>query len=117
MNISKCDLPENFRIEFYLLILDYIIDDFSQRFDQESMHLFYLASKFIRNPITFTFELLLLLRKSCFINLAPFQDDLIELQAKHYKLLNNDYIRFWRYIQKPTIILYYYFPTSKRSIK
>ena len=33
------------------------------------------------------------------------QDELIELQAKHYELLNNDFIRFWRFIQKPTIKL------------
>ena len=31
---KKCDMPDNFRIEFYLLIFDSIIDDFSQRFDQ-----------------------------------------------------------------------------------
>ena len=42
-NFKKCDMPENFRIEFYLLILDNIIDDFSQRFDQESMQFFHLA--------------------------------------------------------------------------
>ena len=39
------------------------------------------------------------------INLAPLQDELIELQAEHYELLNNDYVRFWRSIQKPTIKL------------
>ena len=33
------------------------------------------------------------------------QHELIELQAKHYELLNNDLIRFWRFIQKPTIKL------------
>ena len=98
-------MPENFRIEFYLLILDNIIDDFSHRFDQESMQLFHLASKFIRNQITFTLKLLLLLSKPFSINLAPLQDELIELQAEHYELLQNDYIRFWRSIQKPTIKL------------
>ena len=36
-NFKKCDMPDNFRIKFYLLIIDSIIDDFSQRFDQESM--------------------------------------------------------------------------------
>ena len=75
----------DFRIEFYLLIreyLDNIIDDFSQRFDQESMQLFHLASKFIRNPTTFTLESLLLLSKSFSINLAPLQDELLELQAE-----------------------------------
>ena len=92
-------MPENFRIEFYLLIFDNIqvIDDFSQRL--ESMQLFNLASKFIRNPITFTFKSLLLLSKPFSINLAPLQDELIELQAEHYELLNNDYIRFWRSIK------------------
>ena len=90
------DMPENFRIEFYLLILDNIIDDFSQRFDHESMQLFQLASKFIRNPINFTLKSLLLLSKPFSINLAPLQDELIELQTEHYELLNNDYIRFWR---------------------
>ena len=85
-------MPENYRrIEFYLLILDKIIDNFSQRFDQESMQLFHLASKFIRNPITFTLESLLLLSKSFSINLATLHDELIELQAEHYELLNNDY--------------------------
>ena len=48
---------------------------------------------------------LLLFSKSFSINLAPLQDELIELQAKHYELLNNDFIRFWRFIQKPTIKL------------
>ena len=37
---KKCDMPDNFRIEFYLLIIDSIINDFSQRFDQESMQFF-----------------------------------------------------------------------------
>ena len=79
----------------YAYVLDNIIDDFSQRLDQESMQLFHLASKFIRNPITLTLESLLLLSKSFSINLAPLQDELIELQVEHYELLNNDYIRFW----------------------
>ena len=48
---------------------------------------------------------MLLLSKSFSINLAPLQDELIELQAKHHELLNNDFIRFWRFIQKPTIKL------------
>ena len=33
-NFKKCDMPDNFRFEFYLLIIDSINDDFSQRFDQ-----------------------------------------------------------------------------------
>ena len=33
-------MPDNFRIEFYHLIIDSIIDDFSQRIDQESMQFF-----------------------------------------------------------------------------
>ena len=99
-------MPDNFKIEFYLLITDSIIDDFSQRFDQESMQLFHLASQFIRNPITFTLDSLLLLSKSFTINLAPLQDELIELQAEHYELLNNDFIRFWCSIQKPTLLNY-----------
>ena len=99
-------MPDNFKIEFYLLITDSIIDDFSQRFDQESMQLFHLASQFIRNPITFTLDSLLLLSKSFTVNLAPLQDELIELQAEHYELLNNDFIRFWRSIQKPTLLNY-----------
>ena len=41
-------MPDNYRIEFYILIIDSIIDYFSQRFDKESMQLFYLASQFIR---------------------------------------------------------------------
>ena len=99
-------MPDNFRIEFYILIIDSIIDDFSQRFDQESMQfLFHLAWQFIRNPITFILDSLLLLSKSFSINLASSQDELIELKAKHYKLINNDFIRFWRFIQKPTIKL------------
>ena len=60
-SFKKCDIPDNFRIEFYFLIIDSIIDDFSQRFDQESMQLFNLASQLIRNPITFTLDSLLLL--------------------------------------------------------
>ena len=98
-------MPDNFRTEFYLLIIDSIIDNFSQRFDQESIQFFHLAWQFIRNPITFTLDSLLLLSKSFSINLAPLQDKLIELQAKHYELLNNDFICFWRFIQKPTIKL------------
>ena len=35
-NFKKCDMLDNFRIEFYLLIIDSIIDDFSQRFYQEA---------------------------------------------------------------------------------
>ena len=50
-NFKKCDMPDNFRIEFYLSIIDSLINDFSQRFDKESMQLFNLASQFIRNPI------------------------------------------------------------------
>ena len=50
-----------------------IIDDFSQRFDKETMQLYHLAKQFIRNPITFT----LLLSGSSSINLAPLQDELI----------------------------------------
>ena len=61
---------------------------------EESMQFFYLAWQFIRNPITFTLDSLLLLSKSFSINLAPLQDELIELQAKQYELLNNDFIRF-----------------------
>ena len=98
-------MPDNFRIEFYLLIIDSIIDDFSQRFDKESIQLFHLASQFRRNPITFTLDSLLLLSKSFTIHLAPLQDELIELQAEYYELLNNDFIRFWRFILKPTIKL------------
>ena len=45
----------------------------------------------------------MLLSESFSINLAPLQDELIELQAEHYKLLNNNYVRFWRSIQKPII--------------
>ena len=40
-------MPDNFKIKFCLLIIDSIIDDFSQRFDKESMQLFHLASQFI----------------------------------------------------------------------
>ena len=71
----------------------------------KSLQLFQLALKFIRNPITFTFKWLLLLSKPFSINVAPLQIKLIELQAEHYELLNNDYICFWRSIQKPTIKL------------
>ena len=42
-NFKRCDMPDNFMIEFYLLIIDSINDDFSQRFDQESMQFFHLA--------------------------------------------------------------------------
>ena len=98
-------MPDNFRIEFYLSIINSLIDHFSQRFDKESMQLFHLASQFIRNPITFKLDSLLLLSKSFSINLAPLQDELIELQAEHYELLNNEFIRFWRSIQKPNIKL------------
>ena len=42
-NFKRCDMPDNFKIEFYLLIIDSINDDFSQRFDQESMQFFHLA--------------------------------------------------------------------------
>ena len=38
----KCDMPNNFKIEFYYLIIDSIIDDFSQRFDQKSMQFFFI---------------------------------------------------------------------------
>ena len=70
------------------------------------MQLFYLASQFIRNLITFTLDSLLLLSESFFIKLAPLQDELIELQAENYELLNTDFIRFWHSIQKPTIKLF-----------
>ena len=30
-NFKKCDMPDYFRIEFYLLIIDSIYDDLSQR--------------------------------------------------------------------------------------
>ena len=33
------------------------------------------------------------------------QDELILLQAEHNELFNNDYVRFWHSIQKPTIKL------------
>ena len=82
-----------------------LIDEFTQRFDKESMQLFHLASQFIRNPITFTLDSLLILSGLFSIDLAPLQDELIELQAEHYELLNNDFIRFWRSIHKPTIKL------------
>ena len=117
-------MPDNFRIEFYLLIFDSIIDDFSQRFDQQTMQFFSfgltihkksIQSKATMNPMlkyfniiqcnTLTLDSLLLLSKSFSFNLAPLQDELIELQAKHYELLNNDFIRFWCFIQKPTIKL------------
>ena len=48
-------------------------------------------------------ESLLLLSKSFSINLAPLQDELIELQAEHYELLNNDYIRLWRSTWAPGV--------------
>ena len=68
--------------------------------------LFHLASQFIKNnPVTFALDSLLLLSESFSINLAPLQDDLIELPAEHYELLNNDFVRFWRSLQKPTIKL------------
>ena len=54
------------------------------------MQLFHLASQFIRNPITFTLDSLLILSGSYSIDLAPLQDELIELEAEHYELLNND---------------------------
>ena len=60
----KCYMPDCFGIEFYLLRVDSIIDDFSQRFDQKVMQFFYLAVQFIRNQITFTLDSLLLLSKS-----------------------------------------------------
>ena len=46
-NFTKCEMPNNFRIEFYLSIIDSLIDDFTSRFDKESMQLFHLASQFI----------------------------------------------------------------------
>ena len=39
----KCDMPDNFKIEFYHLIIDSIIDDFFQRFDQKSIQFFLFA--------------------------------------------------------------------------
>ena len=69
------------------------------------MQFFHLAWQFIRNPITLASDSLLLLSKSFSINLASLQEELIELQAKHYELLNNDFIRFWRFMEKPTIKL------------
>ena len=69
-------MPNNFRIEFYLLIVDSLIDDFTSRFDKESMQLFHLASQFIKkNPVTFALDSLLLLSESFSINLAPLQDE------------------------------------------
>ena len=83
-----------------------LIDDFTLIFDKESMQLFHLASQFIKtNPVTFALNSLLLLSESFAINFASLQDELIELQAEHYELLNNDYVRFWCFIQKPTIKL------------
>ena len=82
-----------------------LIDEFTQRFDKESMQLFQLASQFIRNPITFTLDSLLILSGLFSIDLAPLQDELRELQAEHHELLNNDFIRFCRSINKPTIKL------------
>ena len=38
----------NFRIEFYLSIIDSIIDDFTWRFNKDLMQLFHLASQFIK---------------------------------------------------------------------
>ena len=61
-------------IEFYLLIIDSLIDDFSQRFDKKSMQLFHLASQFIKYAITFILDSLLLLSKSFTINLAPLKE-------------------------------------------
>ena len=101
-------MPDNFRFEFYLLIIDSIIDDFSQRFDQESMQFFLFVLTIHKKSNYFNIGFivgLLLLSKSFSINLAPLQDELIELQAKHYELLNNDFIGFWRFIQKPTFKL------------
>ena len=57
------------------------------------------------NPVTFTLDSLLLLSESFSINLPPLQDELIELQAEHNELLNNDYVRLWLSLQKPTIKL------------
>ena len=65
-NFKKGDMPENFKIEFYLVIIDFIIDNFSQRFYKESMLLFYLALQFIINPISFLLDFLLLLSGSFF---------------------------------------------------
>ena len=47
------------------------------------MQLFHLASQFIRNPITFTLDSLLILSGSFSIDLASLQDELIELQAEY----------------------------------
>ena len=71
-----------------------LIDEFTQRFDKESMQLFHLDSQFIRNTITFTLDSLLILSGSFSIDLAPLQAELIKLQAEHYELLKNDFIRF-----------------------
>ena len=47
-NFRKCEMPNNFRIKFYLSIIYSLIDDFTSRFDKESMQLFHLASQFIK---------------------------------------------------------------------
>lgn len=48
----------------------------------------------LKNPITLTLNLLLLLSESFSINLASLKDELRELKAEHYELLNTVIILF-----------------------
>ena len=97
-------MPNNFKIEFYLSI----IDDFTWRFDKESMQLLHLASQFIKKIQLLLHWIHCSFSVNCFLNfikIAPLHlfHELIEFQAEHYEY--NDYIRFWRSIQKLTINL------------
>ena len=79
------------------------LKDFTKR--QESIQFFLFSLTIHKKSNYFTLDSLLLLSKSFSINLVPLQDEIIKFQAKHYDLLNNDFIRFWLFIQKPTIKL------------
>ena len=59
-HFKKCDMPDNFRIELNISIIDSIID-FSQKFNKKSTQLFHLVLQFIKNPINLTLDILLLL--------------------------------------------------------
>lgn len=97
--LANEDFPPEFEFQFFNLVIDLLINDFSERFDSAHFAIFQLAGRFIYDIYHFSIDDLCILALNFKCNLKLLQTQLIELQSETQYDLTLSPINKWKSIR------------------
>ena len=100
--LATAKVPDNFNLDYFIGIIDSLINQFNKRFDAEQFQVYQLCGDFLCNPQNFQINNIEKIGAAFNSNnLKQLQSELIDLQSDN--LLPNNIIEKWKTIRYPEL--------------